>query len=113
MTKHLFTDSLNAKWNNDLDLALKNIDLIYTDCWPHPKDDTEKMKIQDEFLPYQISTRHLSALGDRGLFLPCPPVTRGQEVSADAMKSQTCKNFEAKDNLLHVQNAIMEFAISG
>jgi ornithine carbamoyltransferase len=71
----------------------------------------EKKKIEADFLPYQISTRHLSALKDKGLFLPCPPVTRGQEVSADAMKSQTCKNFEAKDNLLHIQNAIMEYAI--
>ena len=93
---------------NDLGQALKSVDLIYTDCWPRARDYAEQSRIESEFLPYQITARHLSALGDKGLFLPCPPVTRGEEVSADAMKSSFCKNFEAKENLLHVQNAIME-----
>jgi ornithine carbamoyltransferase len=51
---------------------------------------------------------HLTTLSSKGVFLPCPPVTRGQEVSYEVMKSPLCKNFEAKDNLLHIQNAIME-----
>ena len=91
---------------------MKSVDLIYTDCWPRARDYAERSKIESEFLPYQITARHLTALSEKGLFLPCPPVTRGEEVSADAMKSKFCKNFEAKANLLHIQNAIMEFAIS-
>jgi ornithine carbamoyltransferase len=59
-------------------------------------------------LPYQIQVQHLDRLGPRGMFLPCPPVTRGEEVSAEAMRSPRCQNHAAKDNLLHVQNAIME-----
>jgi ornithine carbamoyltransferase len=93
---------------NDLDNALKPVDLIYTDYWPHAGDDIEKKKIESDFLPYQIRKEHLLALGGKGVFLPCPPVTRGQEVSFEVMKSPLCKNFEAKDNLLHIQNAIME-----
>jgi len=93
---------------NDLDRALQTVDLIYTDCWPHADDDLQKKRIESDFSPYQIKTHHLSALGEKGLFLPCPPVTRGEEVSAEAMKSPFCQNFEAKDNLLHMQNAIME-----
>lgn len=96
---------------NDLSGALKNVDLIYTDCWPRAKNIIEKKKIESDFLPYQITMKHLSALNKNGLFLPCPPVTRGQEVSEEAMKSPLCKNFEAKENLLHMQNAIMELVI--
>jgi ornithine carbamoyltransferase len=93
---------------NDLYAALKPVDLIYTDCWPHTADDTIKKKIESDFLPYQIRKEHLLSLGEKGVFLPCPPVTRGQEVSFEVMNSPLCKNFAAKDNLLHIQNAIME-----
>jgi len=93
---------------NDLENALKTVDVIYTDCWPHAGEDTERKRIESDFLPYQIRMEHLLALGETGVFLPCPPVTRGQEVSFEVMKSPLCKNFEAKDYLLHIQNAIME-----
>src|SRR5216684_1484818 len=93
---------------DDLDSALHKVDLIYTDCWPTPTSDDEAREIRARFLPYQIQLTHVSALRERGLFLPCPPVTRGEEVSAEAMLSPRCKNYDAKDGLLHVQNAIME-----
>jgi ornithine carbamoyltransferase len=93
---------------NDFKNALRTVDLIYTDCWPKGRDDTENKKIKSAFLPYQIKKEHLSALSSKGVFLPCPPVTRGQEVSSEVIESPLCKNFEAKDNLLHIQNAIME-----
>jgi ornithine carbamoyltransferase len=96
---------------NDLENAIKKADLIYTDCWPRARSDLEKDKIESEFLPYQIRRHHLTALGEKGLFLPCPPVTRGQEVSHSAMDSPLCQNYPAKENLLHIQNAIMEFIV--
>ncbi len=96
---------------NDLGNALEDADLIYTDCWPLAGSDMEKKKIESDFLPYQIRPRHLEAIGEKGLFLPCPPVTRGQEVSYEVMDSPLCQNYPAKDNLLHIQNAIMEFTV--
>lgn len=93
---------------HDLESALVDVDLIYTDCWPRAVGAEERARIQAAFLPYQIQGQHLDRLGPRGVFLPCPPVTRGEEVSAEAMRSARCQNHAAKDNLLHVQNAIME-----
>ena len=96
---------------NDLESALEDADLIYTDCWPYASSDLEKKRIESDFLPYQIRPRHLAALGEKGLFLPCPPVTRGQEVSHEVMDSPLCQNYPAKDNLLHIQNAIMMYTV--
>jgi hypothetical protein len=59
-----------------------------------------------------IGEQHLRALGEDGVFLPCPPVTRGEEVSAEAMMSPRCQNHAVKDSLLHVQNAIMEAVVA-
>jgi ornithine carbamoyltransferase len=98
---------------NHLGDALVDADVIYTDCWPSAGTPEERARIRAAFLPYQIGEQHLRALGEGGAFLPCPPVTRGEEVSAEAMMSARCQNHAAKDNLLHVQNAIMEAVVAG
>ena len=85
-------------------------DVIYTDCWPSDRDRSE---IRSLFLPYQIDAAALGRMNENGFFLPCPPVTRGQEVTADAMSSPLCQNYAAKAYLLHAQNAIMEFLVHG
>jgi ornithine carbamoyltransferase len=53
---------------NDLDSALRNVDLIYTDCWPRALEGTEEKRIASDFSPYQITTKHLSSLGEKGFF---------------------------------------------
>lgn len=94
--------------SDDLDANIENADLVYTDCWPRAVNLEDSERINTQFLPYQITKGHLSRLHRKAIFLPCPPVTRGQEVSADAMDSELCKNFDAKAYLLHSQNAIVE-----
>ncbi|SDN18700.1 ornithine carbamoyltransferase [Acetanaerobacterium elongatum] len=95
--------------SSHLDPLLRNADLIYTDCWPRADNNDDAHRIKEMFLPYQITSTHLQLLKEGALFLPCPPVTRGQEVSFNAMKSPVCLNYEAKDYLLHSQNAVLEF----
>lgn len=91
--------------STDLESSLApGVDVIYTDCWPRGGDSAETARL---FTPYQITADVLERMNPRGFFLPCPPVTRGQEVSADAMRSPLCKNHPAKEFLLHAQNAIM------
>ena len=96
------------RFETDLDDALERADILYTDCWPSSEDPRESELIREAFLPYQITARRLDRLHESALFLPCPPVSRGREVSADAMDSPFCRNHEAKTFLLHAQNAVME-----
>ena len=86
----------------------KETDVVYTDCWPR---DEHKEKIKKLFLQYQITSKTLDKMNKNGFFLPCPPVTRGQEVSEDSMHSKLCMDYAAKEFLLHSQNAIIEFLI--
>lgn len=100
------------KTSTVLEPLIEKVDLVYTDCWPKPQDAQEVKRIREKFLPYQIAGKLLSKLNKNSMFLPCPPVTRGQEVSDDAMKSGLCLNYRAKEYLLHSQNAIMEAVLS-
>jgi ornithine carbamoyltransferase len=42
--------------------------------------------------------------------VPCPPVSRGKEVSTEAMAHRACRVIEATAFLLHAQNAVLERA---
>jgi ornithine carbamoyltransferase len=91
---------------DSLAAAVENADVIYTDCWPK-KGNRDGVK--SAFLPYRVDVPHLERMNQNGFFLPCPPVTRGEEVSTGAMTHPRCRNYEAKAFLLHAQNAIMEY----
>ena len=93
----------------ELEPLLSKADLIYTDCWPRSDNDFDSRRIAELFLPYQITVEHLNALHSKAVFLPCPPVTRGQEISYGTMESPLCLNFKAKEYLLYSQNAVMEY----
>ena len=82
---------------------LVDADVIVTDCWPA---DAEPQEVLD----YQITVALLNKLHPEADFVPCPPVSRGKEVSADAMKHPACRVIEAKAFLLHAQNAVLEWA---
>jgi ornithine carbamoyltransferase len=93
--------------------GMKDADVIYTDCWPTGRDDAERQYIQRFFTPYQITAENLAWAAPDVLFLPCPPVHRGEEVSEAAMLSLACCVHEAKEYLLHAQNAILVTLVSG
>lgn len=81
--------------------ALASAEVVITDSWPK---DVEPAEVLD----YQITAATLDHFAPGGLFIPCPPVTRGQEVAADAMVSPSCHVIAAKAFLLHAQNALLE-----
>lgn len=103
-----FTDAqlLNANFEISSDIAhVLDADVIVTDCLP-------KNAPQEQLLDYQVSAALLDKARKDLLFLACPPVTRGGEVTADAMLHKSCRSVEAKAFLLHAQNALMEWAVS-
>ena len=75
--------------------------VVITDCWPKAVEPTD-------VIDNQITAAKLEHWAPDALFIPWPPVARGQEVSADAMASPSCCVFEAKSFLLHARNALLE-----
>ena len=97
---------LNPSFETSLDIRhVLDADVIITDSW---RNDGEEGQLVD----YQVSASLLDQGRKDAIFLPCPPVARGQEVTADAMSHPVCQSRTAKAFLLHAQNALMEWAIS-
>lgn len=85
------------------DLAeLLDADVIVTDSWPGEANE-------EQLLEYRISASVLEKCRPDVIFLPCPPVSRGKEVTADAMHHPACQSTAAKAYLLHAQNALLEW----
>lgn len=82
---------------------LADADVVITDCWPSGAE-------AEALLPWQVTEAVLDST--RAVFLPCPPVTRGQEVSVGAMRHPACRVVEAKAWLLHAQNAVLEWCLA-
>jgi ornithine carbamoyltransferase len=93
--------------SHDLNQELKDADVIYTDCWPGRNTPQDTAEVGKVFAPYRITAAMLKLTPDGCVFLPCPPVTRGEEVSEDALASPKCRVYEAKAYLLHAQNALL------
>ncbi len=83
----------------------RETDVLYTDCWPKGGDAG---KTRDAFLPYQVTKDLVLRMNGAGFFLPCPPITRGEEIAADSLDTAQYRDYGAKEYLLHAQNAIME-----
>ncbi|KAB1087934.1 ornithine carbamoyltransferase [Neorhizobium galegae] len=81
---------------------LEDADVIFTDSWP---GGVAESTLAD----YRISAAVLDRCRPDVIFIPCPPVARGQEVTADAMTHPVCQSTAAKAFLLHAQNALMEW----
>ena len=99
--------------SQDLFSTVADADVIYTDCWPAGETGEDPQRLRDLFLPYQVTDRVLKASPRDVMFLPCPPVHRGQEVAESAMNSPACRVYEAKKYLLHAQNALLATLLNG
>ncbi|MDH7802761.1 MULTISPECIES: ornithine carbamoyltransferase [unclassified Rhizobium] len=96
---------INPNFRASSDMAeLLDADVVITDSWPAGSDH--------HLIDYRISASLLDRMRPDVIFLPCPPVTRGQEVTADAMAHPACHSRAAKAFLLHAQNALMEFLLT-
>jgi len=101
------TGSISATSEMDKHIT-KETDVLYTDCWPHGEN---KEMINQLFLPYQITKDTVKKMNPKGFYIPCPPITRGEELTADSLATPQYCDYQAKEYLLHSQNAIMEYLL--
>lgn len=82
----------------DLGAALDGADVVITDGTSH---------LGAVFAPFQVTAAALGRCAPGVLFNPCPPFTRGAEVSADAIDSRAFVGHDFKRVLLEVQRAVL------
>ncbi len=87
----------------DIKKAMENCDVVLTDSIP---DDAKNV-----FSSYQITKELLKYTNRNSLLNPCPPFSRGNEVSTDAIDSENFVGYDFKKSLLCVQQAIILYSV--
>ena len=96
--------------STDAEAAFNNADLVVTDTWlsMHEERDREKIK---RFSEFQVNARKMAFAKKDCIFLHCLPAHREYEVTDEVIDGNQSKVFQAAENRLHVQKAIVKWVL--
>lgn len=99
------TDIKNYCFTTKLDEVLKDSDVVLTDGLP------KEFRNEEYYRDYQITFDRMKMAKKDAILNPCPPFTRGMEVSEDVIDSEFFVGYGFKENLLYVQQAIILYCL--
>ena len=98
-------DSASYEFTTELESVLPNCDVLLTDSLPR------EFQTASYYDRYRITEQHLSQLPTNAIVNPCPPFSRGEEISAEVPDSPAFVGYEFKKNLLYVHQAIIQYCL--
>ena len=98
-------DELNIQQTENLDKALTNTDVLYTDVW----DSMGEPKKSDEAIltPFQLNAKALAKTNPGALVMHCLPAHRGREITDEVIDGPNSIVFEQAANRLPTQKALL------
>jgi ornithine carbamoyltransferase len=95
----------------DLPAAARGADLLYTDVWVSMGKEAEAAARLAALKDYQINARLVKLAGPDALVMHCLPAYRGKEIDEETFEANAETIFTQAENRLHVQKAILDWAV--
>ncbi|MBE6492435.1 MULTISPECIES: ornithine carbamoyltransferase [unclassified Methanobrevibacter] len=95
--------------SDDLNVALDNVDVVYTDVWVSMGDEAEELQRKAALSPYQVDSDLMNLANDGAIFMHCLPAVRDQEVTTAVIDGPNSVVFDQAENRLHAQKAILYY----
>jgi ornithine carbamoyltransferase len=102
----------NISVTSDIKAAVKGADLLYTDVWVSMGKETEAKERIRILTGYQINAALAKLAKKDALVMHCLPAYRGKEIDEETFEANAGTIFTQAENRLHVQKAILNWAIS-
>jgi ornithine carbamoyltransferase len=96
----------------DLLAAAKGADLLYTDVWVSMGKEDEAAERLKILSGYQINQKLVKLAKPDALVMHCLPAYRGKEIDEETFEANAATIFTQAENRLHVQKAILNWAVS-
>ena len=96
----------NVTVTTDVDEAIANADIVYTDVFFSMGQAADPQKVQG-LSKYQVNAQLMQKAAKEAIFMHCLPAHRGEEVTAEVIDSPCSVIFEQAENRLHAQKAVM------
>ena len=97
---------------SDIKAAADGADLLYTDVWVSMGKETEAKERIAILTGYQINAALVNLAKPGALVMHCLPAYRGKEIDEETLEAHADTIFEEAENRLHVQKAILNWAVS-
>ncbi|WP_407421722.1 ornithine carbamoyltransferase [Methanobrevibacter sp.] len=95
--------------SDDINVALDNVDVVYTDVWVSMGDEAEAKQREMDLSPFQVNSDLMSIANDGAIFMHCLPAIRGQEVTADVIDGPNSVVYDEAENRMHAQKAVLYY----
>jgi ornithine carbamoyltransferase len=96
----------------DVTEALVGAEVVVTDTWISMGQESEKDQRVADFAGYGVTAELLAAAKDDAIFLHCLPAFRGYEVDEDVIDGPHSAVWDAAENRLHAQKALLHFLLT-
>ncbi len=93
--------------------AARGASCVYTDVWASMGQEEEAKERLRAFEGFQVDAPLMAEAEDDAVFLHCLPCHRGEEVAAEVADGRWSRIFDQAENRLHVQKAILLWAMGG
>lgn len=93
--------------------AVKEAQVIYTDVWASMGQEEEHLKRRKIFKNYKVDQKLIGLADKEAIILHCLPAHRGEEITEEALESQSSNVFDQAENRLHVQQALLAVQLGG
>jgi ornithine carbamoyltransferase len=91
--------------------AVASADVVYTDVWASMGQEAEASERGKHFHAYQVNDELLRAAPKHAKVMHCLPAHRGEEITDDVMDGPQSVAFPQAGNRMHVQKALILWAL--
>ncbi len=100
-------NKVNLIITENVDEAVKDADIIYTDVWASMGQEDKAEEKKKEFLKYQVNKSLVKKAKSDCLVMHCLPAHRGEEITDEVMDGPQSIVFDQAENRLHAQKGIL------
>lgn len=97
----------------DIDHAMKDADVIYTDVWVSMGDEEQKQKRLHDLRPYQVNGGLLEKAKPDAIVMHCLPAHRGDEITDEVMDGKQAAVWDQAENRMWAQEALILKLLGG
>jgi ornithine carbamoyltransferase len=92
--------------------AVTGADMVATDVWASMGQEEEQRQREKSFASFQVTPELMAQAKPDALFTHCLPAHRGEEVAAEVIDGPQSVVWDAAENRLHSQKALLEFLLA-